>query len=114
MNPGIPAQTQHTAMHPHLHKNPGRHALVAVLLLCTFCMMLLAEPLHADHPCTGESCPVCAVIHAVRQVLGGMDAPVPLHAAATVPFSLISAAAAVQSLLTAALTPVKQKKRLNN
>ena len=58
------------------------YAAIALLLAAALCMAL---PLHKAHECTGEHCPVCAVLHVVQALLAGMAAPCATESARTLP-----------------------------
>ena len=66
--------------------------------------------LHADHECTGEDCPVCAVTVSFERIMGGSQ---PVKTAAAVAFFAVVCALLYTSV-TGAVTPVILKVRLLN
>ena len=83
-------------------------ALLLALVLCALC--IAAE---ADHDCTGEDCPVCALVHQCENLLrqfGAAAAATALIAAA----ALLCVSAASYACTVCRVTPVSRKVRLNN
>ena len=82
--------------------------LLLALVLCAAC--IAAE---ADHDCTGEDCPVCALVHQCENLLrqfGTAAAAAALLAVA----ALLCVSAASYVCAVCRVTPVSRKVRLNN
>ena len=88
-------------------------AAVLATVLMAFTFALLAEPLYADHDCSGEDCVVCLLVDAARNTLRSLDkmesVPLVLAAFLFAPVFLFS----FISLNLRIVTPVVQKVRAN-
>lgn len=83
-------------------------ALLLALVLCALCIAV-----EADHDCTGEDCPVCALVHQCENLLRQLAAAV--AAAALLAFvALLGVSAASYACAVRRATPVSGKVRLNN
>lgn len=84
----------------------------AILIIVLFSVFFIAH--EADHDCTGDGCPVCALIQTcennLRQLGGGTAAS---YAVGVLVF-LTLAMPVLTAFATIALTPVSRKIRLNN
>ncbi|HBG66133.1 MAG TPA: hypothetical protein DDW78_06645 [Treponema sp.] len=104
-----------TLAHKHItHSQSACVPLAALLLLGTLCLMLLSEPLHAGHDCTGHDCPVCASLLTVRQALGSMDCTPHASLHTIVPLFPGDAQTAIPTILPVTASPVTRKTRMNN
>ena len=83
--------------------------LAAAALVCA----LSFEPLHARHDCTGDDCPVCAVIQLVHSALRSLTSA-PL-CVALMPLAFLTARVRFRTSAAHGVhTPVAQKVRMND
>ncbi len=85
--------------------------LTAVLLLALALAPALALPLEADHDCSGENCPVCALLKSCGQAL---DAGCPPASAVSRPVPAVSAPLLCAPATAVFVTPVARRTRLND
>ena len=84
---------------------------LTLLLAPALCALCIAA--EADHVCTGEDCPVCALVHQCEGLLRQLAAAV-AAAAALVCVALLGGSAAACVCAVRRVTPVSGKVRLNN
>ena len=87
--------------------------VLALLLLLALVLCALCIAAEADHDCTGEDCPVCALVHQCENLLRQLAAAIAAAAAAAVVGVLCTSAVRHPCILRR-VTPVSFKVRLNN
>jgi len=92
-----------------MHKRFPR--LCAILLLALVLAAALELAAAADHDCSGDDCPVCALLSRCEQVLRQCCPAASVSVKNVRPDAL---PAPLTVLLTAALTPVVRRTRMNN
>jgi len=87
-------------------------ALAAVLFVMLFSITFISQ--HADHECTGDECPVCAVMEMCGAIIKNLEVTVAVVAAAV--FLVFSIRNSVQLVAIAggSCSLVSQKIRMNN
>ena len=99
-------------MRKAIHKRrilAGVLALAALLALLLSAFYVAAE---ADHDCTGEDCPVCALIHLCENLLRSFAAVILMAAVFAAALQLSSAARFACGFRR--MTPVSGRVRMNN
>ena len=87
--------------------------LFAAVLLAGLFLSAIFVPHHIDHDCTGEDCPICAVVLLARVNLQNLNFT-PEIASFAGRFSFVSLAFFVAGGIFVSKTPVSEKIRLNN
>ena len=87
--------------------------LFAAVLLAGLFLSAIFVPHHIDHDCTGEDCPICAVVLLARVNLQNLNFT-PEIASFVQRFSFVLLAFFVAGEIFVSKTPVSEKIRLNN
>lgn len=101
-------------MKKHSSRQNALLCITACLLLIALSLSVLCAPLHADHDCAGDGCPVCALIQAVQHTLStiALDSVWAVSAFWAQPCLLALCMCAVRALFVTQ-TPVTQKIKLS-
>ncbi|MBQ5316088.1 MAG: hypothetical protein J6I96_00885 [Oscillospiraceae bacterium] len=89
-------------------RTKSRYTAVVIAVLILILPFFIAH--HADHDCTGDDCPVCAVIYSFERIMGGAGS-------VQTAVSLVFCAAVCPAVcipVMSAVTPVMLKVRLLN
>ena len=103
---------------PREHKSSESMKAAAIVMIAAVLLFLLVSTFfiayEADHECTGEDCPVCALIQIVENNLRqlGSGAPVAAAVSSLILLSLVLQIRPEYSITIS--TPVSRKTRLNN
>ncbi len=87
--------------------------LLALMFLASLCLSVLFVHAEFDHDCTGEDCPVCAVIQIARTNFQNLSASSSLSVTTALP-SCIALSFFLWSAIFVLKTPVTEKIKLNN
>lgn len=102
----------------HGKKTRGSLRTTAILMIFVVLMFLMLSVFfiahEADHDCTGEDCPVCALIQMCEDSLRHLVNGAPAAAAAVLCISLILVMQFCMNDGIIISTPVSRKTRLNN
>lgn len=100
------------------HRSSDSGKITAIFLILVVLLFLLVSTYfiayEADHECTGEDCPVCALLQISENSLRQLGSGVPAAAAASSLFVLILVMQIFTDESVALPTPVSRKTRLNN
>ena len=101
-----------------VHKSADSGKITAIFLILAVLLFLFVSTYfiayEADHECTGDDCPVCALIQMSENILRQLGSGVPAAAAASSLFILILMMQICTSESIILPTPVSKKIRLNN
>ncbi|MBR1405076.1 MAG: hypothetical protein IJ558_12970 [Treponema sp.] len=86
---------------------------VAFVLLASLCLSVFFAHAEFDHDCTGEDCPICAVIQIARTNLQNLDS-VPNLAVQNEHISFVALSFLAAGAILILKTPVSEKIKLNN
>ncbi len=95
------------------NKNKFLSIVLAFILLFSFLLNVFALSHHIEHECSGEDCPVCAIIHIANiniHTLLFKD----FHAVQAQSFSLALISFTFVTVFFVLATPVTKKIKLNN
>ena len=100
------------------HKTSDSGKITAIFLILVVLLFLFVSTYfiayEADHECTGEDCPVCALIQMSENSLRQLGSGAPAATAASSLFVLILVMQICTSDSITLSTPVSRKTRLNN
>ncbi|MCR4591514.1 MAG: hypothetical protein K5668_11945 [Lachnospiraceae bacterium] len=88
--------------------------IMAAMMLFAVMFSVFFITVHADHDCTGEDCPVCAVIHQCENIIHGLGDGGAAVSAVLIPIAALSLFVSIHACFFAGDTPVSRKVRLNN
>ncbi len=101
-----------------IHKSADSWKITAIFLILVILLFLFISTYfiayEADHECTGEDCPVCALIQMSENSLRQLGSGAPSAAAVSSLFILILVMQICTSDSITLPTPVSEKIRLNN